>query len=118
MKRIICALAVILVASLAATEAQARVFVGVGIGVPFGSYYPGYYYAPPPYYYAPAPVVYAPPVYAPPYVPPPPMLANQTSPTFVDAAGRTCRDYQSASGYGPVGTACVGPDGVWRTVAE
>lgn len=56
-------------AGLASTPAQARVFVGIGVGVPF-------YYPPPYYYYPPPPVVYTPPpVYtapAPTYVQPPP----------------------------------------------
>ncbi len=47
-----------------ASQADARVFIGVGVGLPY--YYPGYvpgpyYYAPPPVYYAPPPVVYTPP---------------------------------------------------------
>ena len=39
---------------LAASPAAARVFVGIGLGVPFGGFYP------PPYYYPPPPVFYAP----------------------------------------------------------
>jgi hypothetical protein len=49
---------------LAASPAAARVFVGIGLGVPFGGFYPPpYYYPPPPPYYGspPPPVVYAPP---------------------------------------------------------
>lgn len=41
--------------------AQARVWVGVGIGAPFYWGPAPYYYAPPPVYYAPPPVYYAPP---------------------------------------------------------
>lgn len=69
---------------LAAGAADARVFVGVGIGVPF--YGPGYYgpppYYPPPVYYAPPPVYYPPPppvVYSPPQTyAPPPVAAGQS----------------------------------------
>jgi hypothetical protein len=54
---------------MTAPMAQARVFVGIGVG---GFGWPGYYY-PPPIYYPPPPVYYAPPppvTYAPPsYVP-------------------------------------------------
>jgi hypothetical protein len=59
-------------AGLAASPAAARVFVGVGLGVPFGGFYPPpYYYPPPPVYYGspPPPVVYTPP---PQYYPLPP----------------------------------------------
>jgi hypothetical protein len=60
--------------------AAARVFVGVGIGVP--GYPAPYYYAPPPVYYPPPRVYYAPPppvVYAPPPVTyAPPMRAAQS----------------------------------------
>ena len=53
---------------LTASPAHARVFVGVGIGVPFygwGGWGPGFYpapdYYPPPWTYAPPPIVYTPP---------------------------------------------------------
>lgn len=52
-----------------AVPAQARVFVGVGIGVPFfgPGFFPGPYYYPPPVYYVPPPVYYTPPqTYSPP----------------------------------------------------
>ena len=65
--------------TLPASDAQARVVVGVGIGVPLvgpapwypypPAYYPPAYYAPPPVYVAPPPV-YAPPPAA--YYPPAP----------------------------------------------
>jgi hypothetical protein len=63
------ALAMGLLTGLDSAPAQARVFVGIGVGVPF--------YYPPPYYYYPPPVVYVPPAfpaptYAPTYVQPPP----------------------------------------------
>ena len=98
--------------------AEARGGTHVGIYANFGCCYGGYYpyapypyYAPyyEPYYVAPPPVVYA--------VPPPsPVAANQTSPTFIDAQGRTCRQFQSTSGGQAFGTACLQPDGSWRAV--
>jgi len=45
---------------VAAAPAQARAFVGFGVGVAPPAYYPPAYY-PPPYYAPPPPVVYAPP---------------------------------------------------------
>ena len=69
-------LAALVLCGMMGTAAQARVFIGFGLGVPF--YYP-YAYPPPAYYppyYAPPPAVYAPPGgYAPPdgqfsYTPP------------------------------------------------
>lgn len=119
-----------------AVPAQARLFIAVNPG--FGAYYPGYYYGYPGYYpgyvysypgyyyppyYAPPPVAYAPPPSVTYVVPPAtpmagaPLAANQTSPTFTDALGRTCRRFQTTSGVGPTsGTACLMPDGSWRTV--
>ncbi|MDP9127006.1 MAG: hypothetical protein M3N08_01920 [Pseudomonadota bacterium] len=107
----------------------------------YPGYYPGYYVAPPPLVYAPppyyapvappvaygqqpppygyAPPAYAPPAYSPPMAPnqPPPAAANQTSPTFIDNLGRTCRNYELAEGAGQAyGTACMQPDGTWQTV--
>ncbi len=71
MRRLVAASALCAAAvCLSPAESEARVFVGVGIGVPYFGYWPGYYpapyYYPPPVYYAPPPVYYAPPqVYAP-----------------------------------------------------
>jgi hypothetical protein len=94
-----------------APAAQARVVVGLGIGVPG----PVYYAPPPPVYYAPPPVVYAPPP-APAYLTPPPPAAAPTA-----AAGPVgeCREYQTQTmidGQPQVsrGTACLQPDGTWR----
>jgi len=56
------------ISGLASVPAQARVFIGVGIGVPFYApgFYPAPFYYPPPVYYAPPPVFYAPPqIYVP-----------------------------------------------------
>ena len=125
---ITCSLILGLVA-LFPLHANARVFVGIGFG---GCCYGGgwgypYYYAPyyalpvvyaaqqppvvymvpqPPvvYYQSPAPVVYGDPVA---------LQANQTSPTFIDRFGRTCRQFQGTSAYAS-GTACLQPDGTWR----
>ncbi len=60
----LCAATVLLPAA-----AQARVFVGIGLGFPPVYAPPPVYYAPPPVYYGPPPVAYAPP---PPYTPAPP----------------------------------------------
>jgi hypothetical protein len=58
-------------AVMAPQAAQARVWVGVGVGAPFYWGPAPYYYAPPPVYYAPPPAYYAPPpaYYAPPPAP-------------------------------------------------
>jgi hypothetical protein len=98
----------------------------------YSSYYSSYYYGPPAVY-MPPPVVYAaPPPVA--YVAPPPpayvapapsyvtssgaaVTANQTSPTFKDSQGRTCRTFQSTPGGDagpPTGTACLMSDGTWH----
>src|SRR4029079_14171594 len=86
--------------------AQARTHVGIYANFGYGGYpyyYSSYYY---PYYVEPPPVVYAVPpappvVYAEPatvYAPEAPVVsANQTSPTFIDSAGRTCRHYEATS---------------------
>lgn len=129
MKKLILALAlaaVSLAVFVPSAPAQARtdVIVGFNYGYPhrhYHHYYPYYY----PYYYAPPPVVYMPP---PVYVQPPPvayayapvmtgapgsLVASQTSPTFADSEGHTCRQYQSGS---VSGIACLQPDGTWRVV--
>ncbi len=71
----------------AASPAQARVFIGIGVPFFGPGFYPAPYYYPPPVYYAPPPAYYAPPpvVYAPPqqsYSPAP----NQTA----AGAGQAC----------------------------
>ncbi|MDD5586019.1 MAG: hypothetical protein PHY92_03555 [Alphaproteobacteria bacterium] len=99
------------------------VYIGGGYGPYWGSYgypYPPYYppraiYVPPPVVYAPPPVVYA----APPVASAVP--ADQTSPTYTDSYGRTCREYQAKSSIAGemrdvYGTACLQPDGTWRIV--
>jgi hypothetical protein len=52
---------------------------------------------------------------------PPPIEVTQTSPTFTDKSGRTCREYQSTvivngAPKPAYGTACLQPDGSWRVV--
>jgi hypothetical protein len=130
MRRSLAAIAIVgsmvAAATIAASpNAEARVFVGVGVGVPV--YYPPppvYYYPPPPQvYYAPPPVVYTPapppvytgPLYAAPQqglgptvTPPPPQTGN-------------CRQFQGDATIDgrnqPFhGTACLQPDGKWHIV--
>jgi len=100
----------------AAPSAQARVFVGFGIGLPGPVYYP-----PPPVVYAPPPVVYAPPPVA--YVaPPPPAAAPGPAPGAAPTASAgECREYQTQTMIDgrpqpSHGTACLQPDGTWRIV--
>ena len=90
-------------------------------------YYSGYpsYYAPPPtvVYTPPAAYVAPPATYygtSAPYVPPASAVsATQASPTFVDKKGRTCRTFRApVDGETVNGTACLQPNGTWRTVGE
>jgi len=86
--------------------------------------HPRYVYAAPVYAYPPA--YYYPPAPAYSFVPPPavspmmtPMAAQPTSGDFRSADGRLCRNYQAtvSTAVGPQvvhGTACQGPDGIWR----
>jgi len=131
------ALATLVLALAAVAPAQADYVTfgyGWGGGYHHRPYYgPGYWGPPPPVYYAPPPVVY----YEPP--PPPPVViyqqpapvmvapspsgvsANQTSPTFTDNQGRTCREYQTTIYMNGIpkasyGTACLMSDGQWRIV--
>lgn len=76
-----------------------------------------------PYMYAPSPVVYETTVVrpAPRYVVDSSLVAEPTSPTYTDAQGRYCREYQSTGTVGGgrgalYGTACLQPDGAWRVV--
>ena len=100
--------AALLLGGLAVTApAQARTFIGIGVGLPlFG---PPVYYAPPPVYYAPPPVYYAPAPASTVYTPAP------------AAAAQNCRPYQTTIQVNGQpqqvsGTACQQPDGTWRTV--
>jgi hypothetical protein len=82
-------------------------------------YYTGYYVAPPPVVYTVPPSPMPAPVAVP--IASPAMSADQTSPTFTDSYGRTCRQFQmsGAPDQPPeTGTACQEPDGSWRTVDE
>ncbi len=48
-----------------------------------------------------------------------PLPATQASATFTDAQGRSCRTFETSIEGTPVsGTACLQPDGTWRTVGE
>ncbi len=72
--------------------------------------YPSYYYvAPPPVVYVPPPTYYAAPAPAPAYYAPPQqaMPADQTSPTFTNQQGQTCREYQSSATVAGAPTAYV-----------
>lgn len=114
--KIIGLLAVLLALTVPGIKpAEARVFVGVGIGIPA---YPAYY-PPPPVYYPPPPVYYAPP-------PPPVVIYQQPQPVYAapppapaPAPASNCRTYNGdatidASGKPFYGTACQGPDGRWH----
>ncbi len=112
--------AIFTLAALTPIQADARMFVGIGVGgCCYGGYgYPYYYppYYPPPVVYAAPPAYYAPAPVAVTYAVPPSVQANQTSPTFVDSLGRTCRQFQATS-FGPAtGTACQMSDGTWRVM--
>jgi hypothetical protein len=91
-----------LAAGVAATPAEARGFVSVGIGVPlFPPYYAYPHYAYPPYYAYPPPVVYAPPpVYA------APVMVQQPTPYWYYC--------DNPAGYYPYVSNCPTP---WRPVA-
>jgi hypothetical protein len=102
-----------------APPAEARVFVGVGVGVPL--------YAPPPpvyYYPPPPPVYYAPPVVYAPSPPPPPIYAPPPQqPSITPAPPQTgnCRQYRGDAKVDGrsqpfYGTACLQPDGKWHVV--
>ena len=96
--------------------AQARVFVGVGIGVPV--YGPAYYPYPAPVYYAPPPVVYAPP---PVIVAPTPVVAPATVAAPAAAPPGYCRQYRGDATVDGAnqpfyGTACLQSDGKWHIV--
>jgi hypothetical protein len=102
--RILTILGIALAAIVPAT-AEARVFVGVGVGV-YGP--PAYYYPPPAYYYPPPPAYYYSP--APVYVAPPAPASNVQ-----------CREYQGnatidGSEQPFYGRACLQPDGRWHIV--
>ncbi|HUN50717.1 MAG TPA: hypothetical protein VMU42_06355 [Candidatus Sulfotelmatobacter sp.] len=123
--RTIAILSLALIASLAMaaglpTTANARVFVGVGIGVPGPFYYPPpVYYAPPPVYYAPPPPVYYAPAPVVTYAPPPaPAAAPAPAPT-----SSNCRQYNGDATIDGAnqpfyGTACLQSDGKWHIVNQ
>jgi hypothetical protein len=93
---------------VAASPADARVFVGIGI--PFPGFYPAPYYYPPPPVYYPPPVVYAPPQV---YAPPPPAAVATGSGQSCYAGPYVCpMDRPVATG---AGCYCPGNDGqrVW-----
>jgi len=88
---------------------------------------PVYEQAPAPVYQqAPAPTYQQPPAApaAAPMAPvtsaaPAPVAASQASEEYTDDKGRTCRSFLSSiNGAAVNGTACLQPDGSWRTVGE
>jgi hypothetical protein len=98
------ALALLVLCGLMASQAQARVFIGVGVPLffpPFVAAPPAYY---PPYY---APPYYAPPaVYAPPdsnfsYAPPSSQPQNLAPPPGYGSGGYGPGGYGPGGGYGP-----------------
>ena len=110
MFRIFAALTLALLASLP-VAANARVFVGVGVGIPGPYYYPPpVYYAPPPVYYVPPPppVYYAP---APVYTPAPAAAAPAPANNCRQYNGDATIDGQNQPFYG---TACLQADGKWH----
>lgn len=106
------------------SQADARVFVD--IGVPFPGYYPypypyPYAYAPPPAYYYPPPAqAYYPPPAAPAAAPAaapvaaaaPASISYTEKPAWRNAAGQSCREVRYANGG--LGTACQDASGQWR----
>ena len=100
--------AVAMTGAPAAAHGRGRAFFGFGFGAP--AYYPYHY---PPYYYYPPPAYVA--------VPPYGTVQPLPPPAAQDTSGRTCREYQTTvqvnGQWQPAyGTACLEPDGTWRTV--
>ena len=87
------ALAMLALFALPASQAHARVFIGVGLGVPL--FYPPYV-APPPAYY--------PPYYAPPYYAPPDSSFSYTPPSQPQNLAPP-QGYPPPQGYAPGGYA-------------
>ena len=97
----------IAVAGIASAPAAARVFFGVGVGVPlYAPYYPPppVVYAPPPVYYAPPPVVYA----------PPPVAVTPPAPLQQNSAAQNWYYCDASRAYYPHVTSCASG---WREVA-
>ncbi len=138
MTRFLLCLALVIVGLGLASNADARTSVSMyfssgGYYDPYWDPYPRYhrhrrYFHPrfvhgPPVVVAPAPVILSPPpvTYAAPLMQDGAIPANQTSSTFVDESGRTCRMYETVrmfDGYAENvnGKACLFPDGAWRVV--
>jgi hypothetical protein len=96
--------------------AEARVWVGVGIGLPvWGGYYYPYAAAPYPYYYGnPGGYYYYPPAAQ-------PVPAPSAAPQQGGVSTTNCRDYSSTETIDGrpqtvTGSACQQPDGSWRIV--
>jgi len=137
MNKIVVAILTVIVALCLAHSAEARGRVGFyfssGSNCCSGPYWGPHAYPYPPYYphYHRRPVIVTPPpvvVYEQPpvtYTVPIPaqnsIPANQTSETFTDGQGRTCRSYETTQIVDGIaqniqGTACLSRDGTWRVV--
>jgi len=110
-------------------NAPKRVYVPPPVYAPPPAYTPSQSYAPPPSYtpptysaFAPTPSAVAAPVRIQPALAPADVInAVPTSPVYLSNSGGYCRDFQASGVFSGVmrpvvGTACQGPDGVWRVV--
>ena len=142
-KLVLAALMVLGIVAPSGAQADTDVFVSFNSPYRDGPRHYDRHRGPPPPRYShrhwrPEPVFYAPPPYcAPPvrgvvyettivrpqaqYIVPASVMADQSSSTYVDYRGRTCREYTTTSWIGQApqnvyGTACLQPDGAWRIV--
>ncbi|HZB93881.1 MAG TPA: hypothetical protein VE397_20705 [Stellaceae bacterium] len=93
----------LVLATLGAAPASARVVVGVGIGVPLYAPGPYYYPYPPPVVYAPPPVVYS----------PPPVIVAPAAPAYIQQSSQTWYYCDNPQGYYPYVNTC---NTGWREV--
>jgi hypothetical protein len=119
-RRSLPALALLLLAAFVPVRpAEARVWVGVGVGVPVWG---GYYYPPAYPYYPYSPYPYASPYpYGSYYYPPASQPAAPAQPGTGGPSTANCRDYTTTETIDGrpqtvTGSACQQPDGSWRIV--